>query len=344
MGLGHPSVKREALDNCVMFRFLTTHGHGYTVEAFVRPSPGADAPRCRAATYDAVLRSNRTIKAVHVFTDLERLSDSELVAAAGLYRGLRDAGIPCLNDPARVMCRYQLLCNLFEEGINPFAAYRADARPKPARFPVFVRNEADHSGPMSGLIKDQVELNDYLRRLVEGGRPLRGLLVIEYAAEPLPGGIWRKTGTYRIGKKYTVNHHDLSDDWVAKLHGQHVTNEALQLEEQAVVVANNVPDSVRRAFDIAGVEWGRADHASFRDREIIYEINTAPVPWMTDSYGNTIRMETKRVEARRMYGLLREIDWGDGSAIRYRRGRSIWRRLAGRAGRLAARAGPLLGR
>jgi hypothetical protein len=118
----------------------------------------------------------------------------------------------------------------------------------------------------------------------------------------------------------------------------------LQLEEQAVVVANNVPDSVRRAFDIAGVEWGRADHASFRDREIIYEINTAPVPWMTDSYGNTIRMETKRVEARRMYGLLREIDWGDGSAIRYRRGRSIWRRLAGRAGRLAARAGPLLGR
>ncbi len=170
--------------NAVMFLFLTTPGHGYTVEAFVRPLPGSDVPRCKVTTYDAVLRSTQTVKAVHVFTDLERLSDSELVAAANLYRALRDAGIPCLNDPARVMGRYQLLCNLFEEGINPFAVYRADGQPKPAQFPVFVRNESDHNGPMSALIKDQDELDEYLKRLVEGGRPLRGLLVIEYAAEP----------------------------------------------------------------------------------------------------------------------------------------------------------------
>jgi hypothetical protein len=126
-----------------MFRFMTTAGHSYTVEAFVRPFPGVDVPRCDVTTYDAVLQSSHTVKAVHVFTDLERLSDSELGTAANLYRALGQAGIPCLNDPARVMGRYQLLCNLFEEGINPFAAYRADGRPKPARFPVFVRNEAD---------------------------------------------------------------------------------------------------------------------------------------------------------------------------------------------------------
>jgi hypothetical protein len=310
-----------------MFRFLTTPGYEYTVEEFVRPLPDADVPRCRVTSYDAMLRSNHTVMAVHVFTDLERLSDSELVAVSGLYRALREAGIPCLNDPARVMSRYQLLRNLFEVGINPFTAYRAEERPKPSQFPVFVRNESDHYGPLSGLIKDQGELKDHLKRLVDGGRPLRDLLVIEYATEPLPGGIWRKTGTYRIGKKYSVGHQFPSDNWVVKEYGQNVTNEALQLEEKAVVIANDVPENVRRAFDIAGVEWGRADHTTLRGREIIFEINTAPVPWMTDRYGNTIRIETKRVKRTRMYALLREIDWGDGRVIRYRQGKP-WRRFS----------------
>lgn len=310
-----------------MFRFLTTPGYESTAEAFVRPLPGSDVPRCEATTYDAVLKSNHTVKAVHVFTDLERLSDSELVSAATLYRALREVSIPCLNDPARVMVRYQLLCSLFEEGINSFAAYRADGQPKPARFPVFVRNESDHNGPMSALLKDQEELDDYLKRLVDGGRPLRGLLVIEYAAEPEQSGIWRRYETHRIGKNNSVWHQYLSDNWVNKNYGQHLTSDALQLEERAAMIANKVPDNVRRAFDIAGVEWGRADHATFRGRDVVYEINTAPHAWVTEPYGNKIRSESKRIGLDRMYALLREIDWGDGTGVRYRQGKP-WRRFA----------------
>ena len=47
-----------------MFRHTTTPGHSYTVEAFV-----------------------------HVLTDLERLSDSELTTAANLYPALHHAGM-----------------------------------------------------------------------------------------------------------------------------------------------------------------------------------------------------------------------------------------------------------
>jgi hypothetical protein len=311
-----------------MFVFLTTPEHGYTVEEFVRPPADDDVPPCRATTYAALVRSTHAAKAVHVFTDLERLSDSELVAASGLYRALRQVGIPCLNDPARVMGRYQLLCRLFAEGINPFAVYCADGQPKPAQFPVFVRNESNHDGPLSHLIEDQKALDTYLEGLVEGGRPLRGLLVVEYAGEPLPSGIWRKTGTYRIGKNYAVGHQFPSDNWVVKGYGQHVTNEALQLEERAAVVANDVPENVRRAFDIAGIEWGRADHTTYRGREIVFEINTAPVPWMIDRYGNVIRAETKRIKRARIYGLMRDIDWGDGTPIPYRQGNPILTRIA----------------
>jgi hypothetical protein len=311
-----------------MLLFLTTPGHAYTVEHFVRPPPDADVPQCKVTTYDAVLGSNHTVKATHIFTDLERLSDQELCVAATFYRTLRDIGIPCLNNPARVMCRYQLLCNLFEDGINPFAAYRAEARPKPSKFPVFVRNESDHNGPMSALLNNQDELDNYLKRLVEGDRPLRGLLVIEYAAEPLPSGIWRKKGTYRIGKNYSHNHQLLCDTWIAKTYSPNIKNVPLQLQEQAAVIANEVPDNVHRAFDIAGVEWGRADHTTYRGQEIIYEINTAPASWMTDPYGNPIRIETRRIEAVRMYAHMRDIDWGDGLRIRYRPGKPLWQKLA----------------
>jgi hypothetical protein len=311
-----------------MFRFLTSTGHGYTVDALLRRSTEHDVPHCDVTTYDAVLWSSHTVNAVHVFTDMERLSDSQLVAAAGLYRALRDIGIPCLNDPAKVMGRYQLLCNLFEAGINPFAVYRADGRPKPPRFPVFVRNESDHCGPMSALINDQDELDDHLKRLTNSGRPLRGLLVIEYAAEAEPGGFWRKTGTFRIGKNHSVHHQILSDKWVIKEYVQHVTSDALQLEEQAAVIANNVPEAVGRAFDIAGVEWGRADHARFGGREVIFEINSNPTAQMPYRHGHGIRIESKRIAFARMCGLLREIDWGDGTVIRYQR-KPLWRWLAG---------------
>ncbi len=74
-----------------------------------------------------------------------------------------------------------------------------------------------------------------------------------------------------------------------------ITSDALQLEEQAAVHANEVPEAVRRAFDIAGVEWGRADHARFRGRDTIFEINTNPVALTPDRHGNAIRIEAPSV-------------------------------------------------
>jgi hypothetical protein len=223
------------------------------------------------------------------------------------------------------MFRYQLLCNLFEEGINPFAAYRGDGRPKPARFPVFVRNASDHRAPMSALIKDQDELDHFLKSLVAGGRPLCGLMVVEYSAEPGADGIWRKTETHRIGKNHSVHGQIPSDNWLIKEYG--LTSDELQREEQAAVVANEVHANVRRAFDIAGVEWGRADHATFQGREIIYEINTAPYPQYSYPHGkDPIRIESMRIAFDRLYAFVRELDWGDGTVIRYRHGKP-WRRF-----------------
>jgi hypothetical protein len=190
---------------------------------------------------------------------------------------------------------------------------------------VFVRNESDHDGPLSPLLRDQGELEAHLKGIADGGRPLRGLLVVEYAAEPEPGGLWRKTGTYRIGKNCSVHHQILSDHWIIKHYAPAIATEALQFEEQAAVLANDVPEVVRRAFDIAGVEWGRAGHSKYQGRDVIYEINTNPSAQMTDRHGFAIRVASKRIAFARTWNYMRDLDWGDGTVIRYRRGVPIWR-------------------
>jgi hypothetical protein len=84
-----------------------------------------------------------------------------------------------------------------------------------------------------------------------------------------------------------------------------------------------VPEAVRRAFDIAGIEWGRADHSKYRGRDVIFEINTNPSAMTVDRHGFAIRTESKRIAFARMWGFLRDLDWGDGTVIRYRHG-MLW--------------------
>jgi hypothetical protein len=299
-----------------MLVFVTTASHGNTVRDLVGRGIGWDIPNCASTTYDALIRSSRTRRAVHILTDFERMSDHELLLAAELYRSLKDAGIRCLNDPARVMTRYELLVSLHDAGINPFLVYRADGRPRPQRFPVFVRNEGDHIGPLSDLLNDQEELDRFLTAVRDGGRPLRGLIVTEFAAEPIEPGVWRKFGTFRIASNHSVHHTILSDGWAIKEMGGGVMSDAFIDAERRIVSENTLDDNVWRAFDIAGIEWGRADHALFQGRHVIYEINTNPMVHFSP-HGFAGRAETKKITSERMARCLREIDEGDGASIKF---------------------------
>ena len=320
-----------------MIRFITTSGFPDTVESAVKRRMGADMPDCTSTTYEKLFRATTTLNAVHVFTDIERLSDAELARAAQLYRALRDAGLTCLNDPARVMARYQLLTALKQAGINPFSAYPADGLPKPDRFPVFVRGGGDHNGAISDLLHDQAQLDGYLQELRQGGRPLRGLLVIEYAAEPVAPGFWRRYSTYRVGAKFYVHGASVARHWVVKRMDEGPGHRYFE-EELEIVTANRHEESVVRAFDLAGIEWGRADHGIYEGRHVIYEINTNPQIEMRQKQ-SPVRELSRRVCTAHMAALLREIDKGDGSNVTFHlRGtpkpwyRKLRRRLGPRLG------------
>jgi hypothetical protein len=297
-----------------MLLFITCHGHSYTVKSLLEGTFGAPTPPCEVTTYEELFHADCTRQAVHLFTDIERLYDWELVLAADLYRAVRDAGLPCLNDPARVMARYELLRSLYAAGVNPFTAYRAEDHPRPGRFPVFVRAEAGHTRPLSGLLPDQAALDAALGSLRERGMPLRGLIVVEFAGEPLAPGMWRKFGTFRMGDAVLLEHGVIEDRWIVKEGIPGLATDAMVEEVSAAVTSNCFAKDLQRAFDIAGIEWGRADHAAFEGRQIVYEINTNPkIAGLNPEHASLRGYAMLQFARERMAKQMWRLDFGDGS-------------------------------
>ena len=298
-----------------MIVFLTANGHSFPIHTLANGRLGAPAPAVGMASYDEMFKSEVARQATYVFTGLDQLYDWELQLAADLYRALTAAGLKVLNDPARVMSRYELLHTLHEEGINPFDAYRADGRPRPRRFPVFLRREFDHKGPLSGLIEDQAGLDRFLAAWQADGHPLRGVLVVEFCGEPIAPGVWRKLGTFRIGDAYHIHGSVVEDNWTAKHGTRGLPSEEMHRTEAEEIAANAVSEAVKRAFDLSGIEWGRADHTVVGGRDVIYEINTNPWVYRVRPMPSPIRDAALAIGRERMGRLLFAIDTGDGSPV-----------------------------
>ena len=312
-----------------MLIFVTTRGHAYTLRAIVEQKLGAVAPPSMAVTYDTLFQAGQVPRGTFVFTDVERLYPWEARLAADVFRSLKSEGLRCLNDPARVLTRYELLRTLHSNGINPFDVYRAEDRPRPKLFPVFVRGDQDHGFPYSGLLSSQDELENHLGALVKGGTPLRGLIVVEYCAEPVCDGIWRKFESFRIGDRTHIGHHVTQDSWLVKEGNSEISPEWLYRDEYRKVTEDRCPDAVDKAFELAGVEYGSADHATVGGHEVIYEINTNPDIRAIHPHQQKIRDETMAHSRAIMGASLFAIDSGDESPViisateRVRRHRSM---------------------
>ena len=296
-----------------MIVFVTTVGHQYTVQPLVQQTLGLALPPCAVTTYEPLIASQHGPAATYIFTDLERLTPGELRLAAQVYRSLLRHGLRCLNNPAKVLTRRALLRRLYLKGINPFNVYPADMMARPGRFPVFVRAEAEHGGEPPRLLQDAAELRRHLLALRENSVPLAGLLVVEYAAEPMAPGIWRRFGTFNIGGRLHLNHMAAQDRWHVSQGVRGLGTEPMFREEYAAIAENRFAAELQPIFELANIEWGRADHATYQGREIVYEINTNPTIREPRPQRSPIRDEALALARAAMAESLWAIDTGDGS-------------------------------
>ena len=296
-----------------MIRFVVKREHAYTV-ASLGWNFGFETPPCSALAYEDLFDAHLP-PATYVFADIERLSDAELVVAAEIasaMEGVKEFRV--LNHPARVRTRFALLRALHERGLNRFDAHRADGWPRPKRFPVFVRAEAEHEPALTALLPDQSALDRALEALVTSGRPLRGLVVIEYCAEEARPGIWRRFGTFRIGDAIQLDHVVTEASWNVKWGTQGLSTDEENASDYRAVLENHFSEPLREAFEIAGIEYGRADFGLVDGRPQIYEINTNPhLAGLADDT-SPIRTKSLRLAHQRFASHLHRLDTTSGAA------------------------------
>lgn len=252
--------------------YVTTERHRYTCRDLIKAMGG----RVTTATYDEMFTRKLLPRATYIFTDMDRLSPWNLEQAARSYRMLIDNGLPALNDPARFLGRYGVLRRLHREGINGFNVYRADSLERPLRWPVFLRAEGDHKAPLSGLIAGQSDLERAIEQAISAGAPISTLLIIEYAAQEVRPGLYRKLSVFRVGERmvaFTCVH---DDQWLVKYGKPGIAPFELYEEEYAMVRENPYGEEMRRVFELVGLEYGRVDFGLVDGKPQIYEVNSNP--------------------------------------------------------------------
>ncbi|MGD0252256.1 MAG: hypothetical protein ABSC01_06120 [Verrucomicrobiota bacterium] len=311
-----------------MIQFLLTRGHDYTLKK-VKKSPLA--PSLGLMNYDRLFRSRWIKHATQVFADLDRLSYWDLELAADLYLQMKNAGLPVWNNPARFKNRHSLLRALHTAGLNDFDAYRVHEINSIKRFPVFLRKIQGHRAPLSGLLETRAETEKAIDAEVSAGTPEENLVLIELAAEPIRAGLYRKLAAFRIGNAI-VPHLSVHDTvWLVKYGRTFDAIEDLYQEEHAMLEQNPFAEHLRKVFDVAGVEYGRADFGFFQGRIQVFEINTNPHVAPAEPHPSATRVASMNLAWKKYMQALRAIDSHGGRMVRLADGqlqrRRPWKNL-----------------
>jgi len=294
-----------------MIVFLATPEHGYPHLDVVAHSTLA---KVELLPYPAAFSLSELPRATYVFTDLDRLSLPELRVAGELYRALQAGGAHTLNDPAHVPSRFGLLRMLYEAGINKFDAYRVEERVQPERWPVFLRCEGDHRAPLSGLLNDWTEACAAIARALDQGHPLPGLLLVEYAGEPVRPGIYRRLSGFQVGASRFAEYCVHDDNWLVKYGKLGLAPTDLYAEELRFAQTHPHADALAAAFALARIDYGRADYGIVAGKVQIYEINTNPVVKFASEHPSPMRVETYGIVKRNYLEALRLVDTPEGGA------------------------------
>jgi len=293
-----------------MIRFVTTRNHASTLTA-VRDDP--TAPRLELLLYDQLIAAKWLPRATYVFTDLDRLSAWDLELAARIHHRLAEAGVRVWNDPARAKTRFALLRALHQAGVNAFNAYRVEEGLHPARYPVFLRREGGHGNPVSDLLADAGALARTIDAALAQGVPARNLLVIEYAAEPVRPGLFRKLSVARLGDRLETQICVHDNRWLVKYGKRGSATPELYEDELCMLRENRFAADLRRAFEIAEIEYGRADFGLVDGKVQVYEINTNPSVKPGGVHPSPQRIQSERLAWTRFIEALHSLD--DGAQV-----------------------------
>lgn len=318
-----------------MIHYVVTREARGTINLFLAGDGRALAPKVRVHLYEELFRMRRVPVGTWIFADIERLSREDLERAARCWEALAGSGHPMklMNHPLRVKRRYELLRTLHACGFNDYTVYRVDEGRVPERFPVFLRVENDHKGPETELLHGPDELAAAIAKLEAEGKSRDQRMITEYCAEADSEGRFRKYGAFLLDGEILPRHLLVNKHWVAKGRDREACNETIP-EQIEYNETNPHAAELRRAFEVACVDYGRVDYTIVDGRVQIYEINTNPQITVPGWGGGDPRRARIKVEFAERF-VERVAPWAEGAArttvpVRFETG-NPWQRRGFRA-------------
>lgn len=288
-----------------MIVFVTTGSHKYA------PAAIADldhVPEVMILSYNQLFRRKRLPAATYIFSDFDRLTFWQTELAALVYRALKSAGIPVMNDPAQVLHRLPLLKTLLRNGVNKFQVWDCACDPEPDRFPVFLRTRGAHRGTLTDLLNSAEEATAAKTKALEDGYGLQDLMFVEYCAEPLENGVFRKWAAYKVGDQIQTGLAVHESHWQAKYGEDGLATDGQYDDEFASIESNAFAEPLVAAFQLANVDYGRVDFAIVDGVPQVYEINTNPHFTIFDDHPSQTRLASQALFCERVAAAFEAID------------------------------------
>lgn len=273
-------VSRMVYHLCMRFNY------GPAIQCLRSIWPAPCGARIKPVVYDE-LDKLKTRPGLYIFTDMELLDEASRVRAVELHTRLKSR--PDLyrvwNDPARSTRRFDLLERLWEEKSNSFRAYRlaegtAPPTPEGMRYPVFLRDENLHRGPLTPLLHNAEEVRAAAAGLRAPG-PCQNtgpMLAVEFLDYAGTDGVYRKYSYVRMGEELVPKHVLFSKGWAVKQPEKGQFDSAPWLEEEwAFLRSRPHEEAVRKIFDDCALDYGRIDYTVAAGRIEVFEMNSNPM-------------------------------------------------------------------
>jgi hypothetical protein len=260
-----------------MISYWVTEDGRSSIGAYRQNRGRAIADRFQMHLYEKVGRTVRVPGGAQIFSALDQLSERQRTVVAAIWdahaRAVPDAAR--LNDPRRVLLRFQLLRRLHEQGVNAYRVFRATDLNKVDRFPVFVRHMHDHSGPRTRLLGTRRDVIRALCGLRLRGYRLRDLMIVEFCDTSRRDGLFRKFAAFKVGNTIIPCHLFVSRHWCVKSIRNEPTEGRLR-EANKFIEENPHIEWLRRVFSAGGIDYGRVDYGMLDGVPQVWEINLNP--------------------------------------------------------------------
>ena len=260
-----------------MITFWVSDAGSFGIEEYLALRAPQLAGRVQVRRYESLTPELELDTGAHIFSALDQLTPAGREAVTILHDRLAPSCAPelLLNNPRKFRRRGDLLRMFFEAGINTFNAYRVTDSFDAIRYPVFVREESEHNGAVTGLITGRRDLVRALRALRGRGFRSANLLIVELCDLSDPEGLFHTASAFKVGE-YIVPAHLLRGrhwmlKWTESDHGEQALRENLEF-----VTGNPHGEWLRRIFALAGIDYGRIDYGVRGDTLQVWEINTNP--------------------------------------------------------------------